>query len=215
VVNTYPHLLLCLFGAQLAQHCIAGIVAGLVSRLVTFPADTLKARLQVAGALERGSSVVDRSALASPATCASTEAMPRGHLTAAAARAIWRSEGFRGFYRGFGAVAVGAAPGQAAYFCGYELGNKIIPPGYGVLGDMGVGCIAQVIAGVAFTPIDVIKERLQVQAELVVLYAPLIAVSGPPPAATESNIKSSHSELREPAATHDIFQSVMWCRSKH
>jgi Mitochondrial carrier protein len=31
-----------------------------------------------------------------------------------------------------------------------------------VLGDMGVGALAQLAAGVIFTPVDVIKERLQV-----------------------------------------------------
>lgn len=145
-----------------AQHCTAGIVAGLASRLVTFPADTLKARLQVAGALERDHGGCHRPLSTGPPSSASTGARAWTLSTAAAARSLWRTEGMRGFFRGFGAVAVGAAPGQAAYFSGYELGNMIVPPGYGILGDMGVGCIAQLIAGVAFTPIDIIKERLQV-----------------------------------------------------
>lgn len=58
---------------------------------------------------------------------------------------------------------LGAAPAQAFYFGGYEVGRQLVPPGTGVAGDMAVGCIAQVIAGTAFTPVDIVKERLQVR----------------------------------------------------
>lgn len=83
---------------------------------------------------------------------------------------LWRREGLAGFFRGFGAVALGTIPGQAAYFGGYECGNFVVPDSYGVVGDMGVGCIAQLFAGVAFTPIDIIKERLQVPALLFLVH---------------------------------------------
>lgn len=57
---------------------------------------------------------------------------------------------------------VGSIPGNAAYFGGYELGRALVPSSMGVLGDMATGAIAQCIAGVAFTPVDIVKERLQV-----------------------------------------------------
>lgn len=156
--------------SQNSQHSTAhaGVVAGLASRLVTFPADTLKARLQVAGALHNSHSNSSSPGCRHPAGAPSppphklTGATGWAPPLAAAARVLWRREGPSGFFRGFGAVALGACPGQAAYFGGYECGKMIVPESYGVIGDMGVGCIAQLIAGVAFTPIDIIKERLQV-----------------------------------------------------
>ena len=33
----------------------------------------------------------------------------------------------------------------------------------GIAGDMATGLVAQLIAGLAFTPMDIIKERMQVQ----------------------------------------------------
>ena len=82
-----------------------------------------------------------------------------------------------------------------AYFGGYELGKLLVPPGMGMPGDMAVGAVAQVnvctggivspfkfeseattlqlVAGAVFTPVDVVKERLQVQGML-----PQLAPSG-------------------------------------
>ena len=57
---------------------------------------------------------------------------------------------------------VGVAPASMAYFGGYESGKVLVPAGHGVLGDMAVGVWAQLVAGVVFTPIDIVKERLQV-----------------------------------------------------
>lgn len=50
-----------------------------------------------------------------------------------------------------------------AYFGGYELGKSLVPADSGVLGNMATGAIAQIIAGVVFNPIDILKERMQVQ----------------------------------------------------
>lgn len=144
----------------------AGVISGLVSRLITFPTDTLKARLQVSGAL----SPTHGPAAASAAAAVRGQGGAGVHFarhtgrpsTAVAARLLWETEGPRGFFRGFGAVVLGAAPAQAVYFGGYEIGRGLVPPGKGVPGDMAVGCIAQLVAGIAFTPVDIVKERLQV-----------------------------------------------------
>lgn len=129
-----------------AARITAGVAAGLGSRAVTHPFDTLKARAQVRGAIGEGA---ERT---------------RGAANLwASARSLIRSEGAFGFYRGFGAVAGGAVPAQAAYFAGYEFGKRTVPEDAGIAGDMATGCIAQVIAGVAFTPVDILKERLQVR----------------------------------------------------
>lgn len=76
---------------------------------------------------------------------------------------VARAEGFSGFYRGFGAVLSGVAPASALYFGGYETGKRVVPASYGVPGDMLVGCYTQAIAGIVFTPVDIIKERMQVR----------------------------------------------------
>ena len=120
--------------------------AGLASRLATYPADTVKARLHVQGA---GSA---------------TLATYRGAGHAAAA--ILRAEGARGLYRGLGPVLAGALPGSMAYYWGYEAGRRaapaLLPAGASPAArDVATGAVAQVLAGVLFTPVDVVKERLQ------------------------------------------------------
>lgn len=45
----------------------------------------------------------------------------------------------------------------------YESGKALVPAGHGVLGDMAVGVWAQLVAGIVYTPIDIVKERLQVR----------------------------------------------------
>ena len=74
-----------------------------------------------------------------------------------------KTEGLFGFYRGFGAVLSGVVPATALYFGGYESGKRLMPADYGILGDMLVGCYTQAIAGIVFTPVDIIKERMQVR----------------------------------------------------
>ena len=54
-------------------------------------------------------------------------------------------------------------PATALYFGGYESGKRLMPADYGILGDMLVGCYTQAIAGIVFTPVDIIKERMQVR----------------------------------------------------
>jgi hypothetical protein len=132
---------------EIRKRSVAGAASGLIARFVAFPADTIKARMQVMGALP--SSI-------GPATSSNV----RGAL--AAVRTLYHAEGIRGFYRGFGAVALGAVPAQATYFAAYEFGKSVVPQG-SVTGDMATGCIAQLFAGVAFTPVDILKERLQVR----------------------------------------------------
>jgi len=101
----------------------------------------MKTRLQVAGALGAGGQAW------------------RG-LAAAAARTASR-EGLVGFYRGLGAVLVLSTPGTMAYYGGYELARRAVPEGLWGR-DALVGALAQVGAGAVFTPMDVVKERLQV-----------------------------------------------------
>lgn len=80
-----------------------------------------------------------------------------------------RAEGPGSFFRGFGAVLAVSPVANALYFSAYEsvkvrLKDTAVER---VLGPTGVviigGLVAQSAAGLAYTPQDVVKERLQVQ----------------------------------------------------
>jgi solute carrier family 25 (mitochondrial citrate transporter), member 1 len=113
------------------------------------PIDTVKAQLQVAGAL--GDTLTAHSS------------------ALGVARDILRSpEGIRGLYRGLGAVVAGGLPGAASYFAGAEaarhvLASKGLTSASSPLADAAVGVAAQLVGGLVFTPVDVIKERRQAQ----------------------------------------------------
>lgn len=83
--------------------------------------------------------------------------------TWAASKHVLQTEGPLGFYKGFGAVMWGVIPANLAYFGGYETGKALVPQSWGIAGDMATGAVAQVLAGIVYTPIDIVKERLQVQ----------------------------------------------------
>jgi len=93
----------------------------------------------------------------------------------------FQGEGFKGLYRGFGAVIVGGTPGTVMYLCGYEIAKDKIgkyldgssqtniahPNPRSAASDFLVyfssGMIAEAIACIVYVPVDVIKERMQVQ----------------------------------------------------
>ncbi len=79
---------------------IAGAAAGVASRAVCHPIDTLKARFQATSF--------------------------RNHATAwSVLQLTWREEGVRGLYRGIGAAAVGGVPGTVAYLLTYEVSRGL------------------------------------------------------------------------------------------
>lgn len=68
-----------------------------------------------------------------------------------------------GFYRGFGPTLAGVVPASAVYFWSYETAKtSILLKKLGPAQNFIVGCAAQLSAGLVFTPVDIIKERLQV-----------------------------------------------------
>ena len=72
--------------------------------------------------------------------------------------------GWRGLYGGFGAVAAMAPAASGAYFVGYESGKRAF--GESASASALAGMWAQALAGVVYTPMDVVKERLQTQGAL-------------------------------------------------
>ena len=140
---------------------VAGAASGLASRLVTHPMDTIKSRMQVHAATRR-----------------------TGHRGALLRSGFGRNittnnnNAFFGYYKGFGAVALGSPLASGMYFLGYETTKKTLAK---VRGDDGgettaaaaaamdnvlTGIVAQALAGIAYTPVDVIKERMQVSSVL-------------------------------------------------
>ena len=167
------------------QLAIAGGASGLVARFATHPFDTLKTQMQVQGAVGGGLGVeTNRGGAASTSASTSTY---RGVFDTA--KTLVRRDGVVGFYRGFSAVVAGIPFASAAYFAGYEAAKVATKKVQDVfpetdaprtscervltrtLHDPSVsyvtrGILAQSLAGIVFTPIDVVKERLQAKGVL-------------------------------------------------
>jgi Mitochondrial carrier protein len=150
---------------RLLGELAAGSCAGLVADSVTHPIDTLRARL-----------MVQRDPPKAPAG----EPMRAGSGSGAGAGGTYyrgtfhalthvaRHEGIRGFYRGFGAVAVSTVPAHALYFGGYEMSKRQLARVSSNGEDAPwvhfmSGMWAELCGSVIWTPQDVIKQRLQVQ----------------------------------------------------
>ena len=125
---------------------LGSAAAGIVARAFTHPLDTAKARLQ--------------------APVVSGQPVYKGPIDT-----LWRTlsaEGPQGLYRGFGAVIVGGTPGTMLYLCSYELLKTRIEAFMPGSGDnfavhFSCGMMAETISCVIYVPVDVVKERMQVQ----------------------------------------------------
>lgn len=75
---------------------LSSSTAGIIGRIFCHPIDTVKARIQSSDFLDRSSfrTIVSRTL---------------------------KSEGIIGFYKGFGAVAIGGIPGTCIYLMSYEV----------------------------------------------------------------------------------------------
>lgn len=129
--------------------CLCSTIAGAAARLLLHPMDTLKAKLQV-----------QRASL-----------KPEFFSITDGVRFTLQHEGMRGFYRGITVSLTGSLPAVTLYFSGYELGKQILLSFPAVsaspfLAYLAGGLFAETVACVVFVPIDVIKERLQVQSNL-------------------------------------------------
>lgn len=133
------------------SNALGSAAAGIIARIATHPLDTAKARLQsLSGSNYRGSADVLVK--------------------------TFRSEGIVGLYRGFTTVIVGGTPGTIIYLCSYDIfkdriSSALFPnnatksskneESFAV--HFGAGLSAEALACLIYVPVDVIKERLQIQ----------------------------------------------------
>ncbi|CAA7392865.1 unnamed protein product [Spirodela intermedia] len=127
------------------QCMVAGSVAGIVEHTAMFPVDTLKTRMQQAQVLRRPPETGLRRALA----------------------AVVRAEGPLALYRGVAAMALGAGPAHAVYFSVYEVSKEFLlakgSPSGGAVAHAAAGVAATVASDAVFTPMDTVKQRLQLK----------------------------------------------------
>lgn len=123
----------------------ASITAGFVARVLCHPIDTMKARIQAAP---------------------SAPSLP-GSVIQATRQAI-RSGGVASLYQGLPAAALGSAPAVCIYIGSFEqfrahLMKRPLCIKYPSLADFWGGMGAETLSCIIFVPVDVIKERMQVQ----------------------------------------------------
>eukprot|EP01120_Amphizonella_sp_Union-15-10_P008067 TRINITY_DN2825_c0_g1_i1.p1 TRINITY_DN2825_c0_g1~~TRINITY_DN2825_c0_g1_i1.p1 ORF type:complete len:331 (-),score=43.98 TRINITY_DN2825_c0_g1_i1:44-943(-) len=127
-------------------HLLSGASAGMFSDAFVHPIDTIRARMQV----QRGNVLYNNM----------SDAVLK----------ILKHEGWRTFYKGFGIVVTFTIPAHAFYFLGYEAGKRYIQPSKpiqqkGPLVHFLSGLIAEVCGAVVWTPMDIVKQRLQTQSK--------------------------------------------------
>ena len=126
---------------------IGGCAAGLTQDVLLHPMDTIRARLDMGAKLKHGQSL--------PPSGGATSMLLQE------ARAVIALDGARGLYRGYAWCLATSAPCNALYFGAYRTASRTLGES-GPLHDAAAGLIAQVAASTLWTPVDVVKQRLQV-----------------------------------------------------
>ena len=123
-------------------HVVAGSVAGLAEHVLMYPFDTIKTHLQT----RQSRHSVNFSVLSE-------------------LKILLQHGGIRGLFRGVSSVVYGTVPAHAAYFSVYEYTKQHFHiekeqglPLYSALS----GSLATISHDLILTPLDVIKQRLQV-----------------------------------------------------
>ncbi|KAL3785693.1 hypothetical protein HJC23_008726 [Cyclotella cryptica] len=160
--------------------------AGIISRILTHPLDTVSDTTFVLILTFPSWSVASKAKARLQATNSSIGATSnnkisfRGPIDAIAQ--TYRKEGVRALYGGFGAVIVGGTPGTVLYLTGYAFFRDSITSlvstwnrrndttkdsqvsrGQEFLVHFSSGMLAEAFACIVYVPVDVVKERMQVQ----------------------------------------------------
>ncbi|GFS88263.1 hypothetical protein NPIL_702771 [Nephila pilipes] len=138
---------------SLQTQFLAGSAAGLIQSFVTSPMELAKTRMQLQGQDARQAKAPfwqrNKIMYKNPLDCLMK---------------AFKSEGFRGVYRGLGSTILRDAPGFGVYFSGYEYLMGLVSDPKGVPNTvtlLSVGGLAGVISWIVIYPVDVIKSRLQ------------------------------------------------------
>ncbi|ETV90556.1 hypothetical protein H310_14681 [Aphanomyces invadans] len=128
---------------SVAATMLGSAMAGILARVVCHPLDVAKANLQVAGQVAYRNSY---------------------HVL----QSTFQKEGVRGLYRGFGVILLGSAPATCLYLTSYDQSKRWLEshPAFQsnvFVTSFSAGVMAEALSCVFWVPIDVIKERMQVQ----------------------------------------------------
>eukprot|EP01069_Polyplicarium_translucidae_P006321 Polyplicarium_translucidae@DN2942_c0_g1_i2.p1 len=118
------------------MHAVAGSCAGVMEHVAMFPLDSLKTRVQAGGGT---AGAVLRAALA-------------------------RKGGARSLFRGAAAISSGCVPAHAALFSVYEFTKARFDTSRPAIGFL-CGAAATLAHDVILTPLDVVKQRLQLDGQ--------------------------------------------------
>ncbi|CAA0827480.1 Mitochondrial substrate carrier family protein [Striga hermonthica] len=132
-------------GLQFWQFMVAGSIAGSIEHMAMFPVDTLKTRMQAISSSPKTPLLNLRQSLSS----------------------IMKLQGLSGLYRGITAMGLGAGPSHAIYFSVYESSKKFLSssgiPNNSAVAHAASGVFATVSSDAFLTPMDVVKQRLQLE----------------------------------------------------
>ncbi|CDW72794.1 mitochondrial carrier [Stylonychia lemnae] len=141
---------------------ISGLIASSVGKTIVHPVDTIKAKLQVQSNQKNKNTSMNQNARSS--------LLQQSRILSIANETI-RSQGPGGLYRGFAINVLGSIPAAGIYFGSYEFfKNNTLQYHFlqqnPFISYLCGGLFAETMACILFVPIDVIKERRQVQFEL-------------------------------------------------
>lgn len=196
------------------RHLVAGTGAGAVSTAALFPLDLIKTRFQVHNGHLEGDRYLR---------------IPRYRSLGDAARRIFGTEGFRGFYQGLSPALIGASASWGLYFFFYENAKTRRQVQAGVAGEghsklptsqhLLSACEAGVITTLCTNPIWLVKTRLQLQVRTVPMpdgsqmtqnYRGFWGVCSPPPAASPARqSRGPDRAMRYAVAPADALTSVV------
>ena len=171
-------------------HLCAGAFAGTMEHTVMFPVDTIKTRMQLAIVGGGGGSAATTTTTSGGGANINinNNAMVKSTIRRAIT-SILKTDGVKGLYRGVVAGGLGAGPAHAMYFATYEYGKKMFRwntvtttagkegddivvenderpkwSAYGeFIADASAGVLATIVGDAVQTPLDTIKQRMQMQ----------------------------------------------------
>jgi len=170
---------------ELLSTILGSGTAGFFSRIPTHPIDTAKSKTQVQSALVQFGQIPEKvdPAHSNIRWLRNIKSEGFGKIIVGAnpherwekpfrnvvdaVMKIFRREGLVGLYRGFFITGFGSVPAVSIYLTTFEAARNRVKgsrfAGYELFTDFWCGILAEAMSCTLFVPIDVIKERLQVQ----------------------------------------------------